>query len=181
MRKIFLVLLLNLILTGCIKQNNTQDVVDQIYTTKVKNESLIVFNCQDNYVTLTDTNIYWVRLYDSNPSFTLQDGEFAEITADVTYYSGGVAGFQNNPEINKIKNIQIISLDEAKDICNIQELPESIDGFWKPYIWNYNDIEYLIFNLFGDTYIYQDSTYIDTIENLYQEENLTEVLSKSIK
>ena len=94
------------VLCGCQKEpvDVPDDLVsDQMSSEKKENETIRVF--QFNGSTYTVNNAYQVSIY----SQELVEGGFYEVLADVTYLNGGIAGYVDFPQIDKIYDCRQIS------------------------------------------------------------------------
>ena len=83
------------------------DYPDKLYQKKEGGETLYVFRLGDKYFDVESS--YDVDL---DTDREIEDGEFVKITADVTYLSGGTAGFKNKPQIDNIYSIETVSIED---------------------------------------------------------------------
>ncbi|SCW46688.1 hypothetical protein SAMN02910456_01280 [Ruminococcaceae bacterium YRB3002] len=84
-------------------------VVDQLYTTKEDNVTFYAFRYGNR---LIETGHYYDIEY--NLPGDIGDGDLVRITADVDWLSGGVAGFNNKPQIRKLIDFERIGMDELE-------------------------------------------------------------------
>ena len=80
---------------------------DKLYQKDKGGETLYVFRLGDKYFDVE--SCYDVDL---DTDREIEDGEFVKITADVTYLSGGTAGFKNKPQIDKIYSIETVPIED---------------------------------------------------------------------
>ena len=126
----------------------SRDYPDKLYSTDAKDATIYVFRYGDRY--FETEHFYNI---DFPATSGIPDGEFAKITADVSYLSGGVAGYMNMPEIKKIKSIDTISIDDL----DFPSVYESDFGIMK--IGDYADGDY-IFATRGHAAVYKDGAWL---------------------
>lgn len=103
--------LLSMCLAGCGRSPEPEpveiagDVTDEMWEDEVTGDTICVF-VMDGETYTADSNLYEVDVYGAQP---LEDGSFYELTADVTYLNGGVAGYVDFPEIGQIHSCEEIS------------------------------------------------------------------------
>lgn len=175
MKQLLTATALLLLLTGC---SGLGTYPDKMNTTRVKKDQLIIFRCDDSYFG-TDR---WRRMHgDTDQLSEIAEGEFAVITADVTYLSGGIEGYQNEPQINRFRDLTPITLEEVKEIYTVPVLTEQPENVaWQLYLWEYEDAEYYLFFRNGDGYLYQDSECLGVFEKLSHEENVLDFLESAL-
>ena len=95
---------------------STVTMTDQLYTDKKKNEYATVFRAGDEFFLCLDGEYVWRRIISDDGSLKggMNDFDFAKIKADISWVTGGIAGFQNAPQISKVKSISSISFSECE-------------------------------------------------------------------
>ena len=105
-----------------INNNNNQVIEDEIYYDYADNVEYYVFCTGDDCLVNTPGQTGWVLTHNGIPTdLIISDGEFAHITAEVTYVSGGVAGYINSPMLTDIHSQQIVKADEVIQAGSIAE------------------------------------------------------------
>lgn len=95
-------------------------------TKKLKGCQFVIFRAQNDEYYEADNHFVIVSADSRNGMYPeMQIGEFALVTADVTLYEGGEAGFRGNKTINKLISYEIISSDVALERCDITEVGEA--------------------------------------------------------
>lgn len=95
---------------------------DELYTETVKNTSFPVF-CGQNAFYGTDM---WNCLRDGYKSaLDVKPGTMLEVTGDVTYLSGGIAGYSHEPQIDRLESETMIDYDIAIQKYKIPNLGEN--------------------------------------------------------
>ena len=100
---VFVLVLLCFSLCSCSKKEEISDSTDVMYTDHKDGDQIYIFQIDGH--TYTVENMYEVDIYDR----TLQDGRFYELTADIEYLNGGIAGYVDFPEIKSILDCQEVS------------------------------------------------------------------------
>lgn len=144
---------------------------DDMTTSDIPDEELTIFRCGDTYYSVDG----WKDVeYDFSRVIDIPDGCCARIVADVTYWWGGVAGYNKDITIDEIKEAGLIDYEEA--------FPEGIKDYeWDSFsdedrlrkIMINNEWYYICLN-YGDYVVYKDgkriATYTERDEKLYCEE-----------
>ena len=106
---------------GTIMDPSDEDYPDKLYTGDESSAELVLFRAGDVYFTYSRDKNYWVSLIGNVPdTMSLNDGEFALITADIKRYSGGIAGYMGNPSIVKLISYEPMTYDRAVTFCGLK-------------------------------------------------------------
>ncbi len=136
-RTIALLLALSLLLTGCIISDGTS-------YEKRENLQLLLTRCDGEYIGTEN----WNTIYEFMPETELMDGEFAIITADVTFLTGGEAGYQQNVQIDELKSCEIVSAERAAMFYEIPDITEEdFSEGHRLLMWQYGEtLRHILFN-----------------------------------
>ena len=132
--KILGVVFLFVCLFGCKEsqkpiQEDTTDVMD---SDSKESETIVIFQFDQHVYTLE--NFYEIDYYGK----TLEDGGFYELTADIDYLNGGIAGYVDFPEIKRIIDCKEISpFDLNLPLCSERR-------YGLTYIGDYADGDFLL-------------------------------------
>lgn len=153
-RTIALLLMLSLLLTGCIISDGTS-------YEKSENLQLLLTRCDGEYLGTEN----WNTIYEFMPETELMDGEFAIITADVTFLTGGEAGYQQNVQIDKLKSCEIVSAERAAMFYEIPDVTETdFSEGRRLLMWQYGEtLRHILFNREKYT-VYQGCELIGTYD-----------------
>ena len=120
---------------GTITDPNDEDYPDKLYTGDESSAELVLFRAGDVYFTYSRDKNYWVSLIGNVPdTMSLNDGEFALITADIKRYSGGIAGYMGNPSIVKLISYEPMTYDRAVTFCGLKDYCSELFGSGEPLI-----------------------------------------------
>lgn len=120
---------------GTITDPNDEDYPDKLYTGDETSAELVLFRAGDVYFTYSRDKNYWVSLIGNVPdTMSLNDGEFALITADIKRYSGGIAGYMGNPSIVKLNSYEPMTYDRAVTFCGLKDYCSELFGSGEPLI-----------------------------------------------
>ncbi|MBR5088678.1 MAG: hypothetical protein IK093_04555, partial [Ruminiclostridium sp.] len=118
----------------------------------------MIFRVGDNYISFAEKDkgdyYAWKFVEGIAPGgLDIPDGGFARVKADVTWLSGGIAGFMENPQIDRIISTEPAGLDEMIDYCGIENYdPQSESPLYnRPLVYN----DYLIIDLYGECHVYR--------------------------
>ncbi|MBR1862535.1 MAG: RNA polymerase sigma factor [Ruminococcus sp.] len=96
-------------------------IEDYMWTNEEKGAELIVFRSGDKIIDLSScSEVHGLELED------IDEGQFIKVSADITRASGGVAGFQNEPFIDKLISTEPMEVKEAIAAADIAHLNEGI-------------------------------------------------------
>lgn len=168
---IFLIVCVAVIAGAMLLRNSNSLMSDAMYESKAVPATLYAFRFGDDCIETED-------FYDINVPLDKipKDGAFYKITADVSYVSGGIAGYLLKPEIVKLHKCEEISINEL----SFPSIEEDAYGFVS--LEGYVDADYLL-NMRGWTAVYKDGewiyTYSTTIhlndnQDVYCNEGVTE-------
>ena len=139
-----IVIFMILVLGACGKKDpvpQEPDATDQLYKDKKNNEVVYIFQMDDTTYMIDPA--YEIQLYEED----LEDGKFYKLTADITYLNGGVAGYVNFPEIDKVISCEEISPYDialpriTEKRYGVMIIGDYADGdiflheFWKMAVW----------------------------------------------
>ncbi|MBR5349129.1 MAG: hypothetical protein IK125_07830 [Lachnospiraceae bacterium] len=133
-------------------------IYDELFTEEVKNTTFPVF-CSQNAFYGTDK---WNYLRDGyKSSLAVKPGTMLEVTGDVTYLSGGIVGYEHEPQIDRLENETVIDYDTAIQKYKIPAIGESEYS----YLHYYKDSNYTYIAARGSDgfLIYRDGLYLDMI------------------
>lgn len=138
---------------GYIQSNLEQSgVADGMQRYAQDNVQLAVFRYGDRYYVHTGPSSDSVRWYDLDKAdgIELSSGEFGFVSADVTFWSGGIEGLAHKPVIDKLLSFEKTDISQAAEFCTIPEYTE-------------NKFPYTGINLFrsenGIYYMFRDAGY----------------------
>jgi hypothetical protein len=98
-----------------INNTNNQGMVDALYYDYADGVDYYVFCAGDRFLVSKPGTPGWANTYSNPTGLNMAEGEFALVNADVTYVSGGVAGYMNAPSLTKIKSQKIVSVDDVEN------------------------------------------------------------------
>lgn len=137
----------------------TDDYPDKLYSSSEENAELLVFRTGNDYFTysLERTMAGWTGVYSGVPEeMNMTDGSFELITADITRYTGGVAGYMGAPDIRKLKSAESMTLAEAAEYCGMERYVPGEPVYNEPLLCG----EYLVINFHDDIRVYRDGQLI---------------------
>lgn len=73
---------------------------------------ILLFRCNKTFIAYKENEKKWIGLYTPPKDIHLEDGEFADITADVEKVYGGIVGFSGELYLSKIKSSHAVSFEE---------------------------------------------------------------------
>lgn len=153
--------------SGRLMKTIDERIDDNITGEYVKKQEFIIFRCDENFYYANSEDIREIYFSNKLTSPELENGEFASITGDAEILNGGICGFHNATSIEKIRSFEKLSLDDAIDKLNLQELSKQ-SFTHKREIVKYtsgNDV-YIIFDDYGTYEIFKNSKYIKTAYHL---------------
>lgn len=153
--------LMLLALTGCGTTLGTDNLEteDRIFETQEQEVTFYAFRYGDKCI---ETEGFCDIEIDDDVMPT--DGAFYEITADVTYLDGGVAGYAHFPQIDKVISCKEISVDDLS-FPSIEE-----EKYGMLAIGDYADADYILISM-GKRAVYKDGKWIYHYENVTTGEN----------
>ncbi len=90
------------------RNREMENVCDGLYYHAEDNVKFVVLKCQDDLFAFCAEPVFsaWNILYREDLNLELENGEFAFLTADVIFASGGIDGRANQPEIRRVIDFQ---------------------------------------------------------------------------
>ena len=98
-----MIIFMMLSFAACGRKGQEPDSTDQLYK-DTKNNDVVYFFQMDGESYMIDP-AYEIQLYGED----LEDGHFYELTADITYLNGGIAGYVDFPQIDRVINCKEVS------------------------------------------------------------------------
>lgn len=95
--------------TGRSNETSGEVIVDQIFKKDMDDQTIFLFRYGDRYY--ETENIYDVDVVGFD--IECEDGGFLKVDCDVTYYSGGEAGYSNFPELRAVKKVTPVSIEQT--------------------------------------------------------------------
>ena len=126
----------------------TDDHPDKLYRNDEYDAELLVFRTGDTYFTYSTERKMagWTRTYSEVPAeMEMLEGCFELISADITRYTGGEAGYMGNPHIKTIKSIRSMTQTEAAAYCEMEQYKPGDTLYNEPRCFG----EYILINVFG--------------------------------
>jgi hypothetical protein len=163
-----------------INNQNNQNVVDGLYYDYKDNVDYYVFCAGDKLLVNTPGQTGWGVTYSGIPaSLNISDGEFAFITADVTYVSGGIAGYINAPSLTEIDSQKTVTLDEVVQAGSLATYNPD-ENFYGLKIYRDNNDTYLLaYAGYNNFRLYLNGTYVDHYTNTYDAEAMMGIRQKA--
>ncbi|MBQ8927907.1 MAG: hypothetical protein IJ055_06505 [Oscillospiraceae bacterium] len=142
------------VLTGC--------GADRMHVTQLDNDSFILCRVGEMYVDASDACRQVYLLEDASYP-PLQDGEFAQVRADVTVYEGGEAGFTGNRFLRVVHGYTALTPQTA---CDLLKVPEYDASQSSPLtVYRDNGALLCIFLYQGAYRIYRDGSFVGTYDD----------------
>jgi hypothetical protein len=114
---------------------NPPEATDELFSNSQKNAELDIFK--------EDGLVYTVKGHYELPGLAdydkLVDGGYYKLTADITYLNGGVAGYVDYPQIDRVISIEEIPATQSPEESKNAELVVSIDGVEVDVAWEENE------------------------------------------
>ena len=141
-------ILMILALGACGEKEKPEEIIsDQLFREKKYGEVVYIFQMDDE--TFMIDPAYKVSFYEDN----LENGHFYELTADITYLNGGIAGYVNYPEIDNIIATEEISPFEL----NIPDITKNRYGL--SIIGDYAEGDIFLYE-YGEMAVWKDGEWI---------------------
>ena len=159
------------------------DYPDKLYQNDEKNAELLVFRTGDVYLTysLDRKMAGWTRTSSDVPvEMEMTDGCFELITADITRYYGGVAGYMGDPYIKKPKSISTMTQAEAIAYCGMEQYKPGEIVYSEPRYYG----DYIIIRYRDDVRVYREGRLLGDYGTEIQAEaavGLREIPDTSVK
>ena len=126
----------------------TDDHPDKLYRNDEYDAELLVFRTGDTYFTYSTERKMagWTRTYSEVPAeMEMPEGCFELISADITRYTGGEAGYMGAPYIKTLKSIASMTQAEAIAYCEMEQYKPGDTLHNEPRYFG----EYIIIDVFG--------------------------------
>ena len=122
-----------------------RDVCDALYFHAEDNVKLTLFRCEDHiFAYCTDPLLCpWEQIYTED--IALENGEFAFLTADAVFESGGIDGRCNRPQIRRIINFEKTDLRHADEYSGFPVWSEGYNENGAAVIYNAGEKQYFLF------------------------------------
>lgn len=131
MKKLLVLLIMFSMLfgTACTKSNvNTANYPDALSYENGSTEYMTIFKCGALYYGCTDGTSSWSKLVDASVTM-VGDDEFVNGEVDYKLVYGGIAGYNGNKSIEKIKYARNCTLDDVIDAGSILPYDENDSNF----------------------------------------------------
>ena len=162
-----------------INNQNNQYIVDGLYYDYKDNVDYYVFCTDRQCLVNTPGQTGWETTYSGIPAdLQLSEGEFAFVTADVTYVSGGVAGYHNAPSLTNIDSQKIVTIDEVIQAGSLADYNPD-DSFYgiKKYE-DGNDLYLLVYAGYENYRLYLNGRYEETFDTTFDAESAMGIREK---
>ena len=133
-------------------------IYDELYTEEVKNTTFPVFCSKEAFIG-TDQWVHLLNGYTS--SLDVKPGTMLEVAGDVTYLSGGIAGYCHEPQVDRLESETVIDYATAIRKYKIPAIGESEYS----YLHYYKEGDYIYIAARGSDgfLIYRDGLYLGMI------------------
>ena len=133
-------------------------IYDELYTEEVKNTTFPVFCSKEAFIG-TDQWVHLLTGYTS--SLDVKPGTMLEVAGDVTYLSGGIAGYCHEPQVDRLESETVIDYATAIRKYKIPAIGESEYS----YLHYYKEGDYIYIAARGSDgfLIYRDGLYLGMI------------------
>ena len=121
--------------TTTVPETERPVIYDELYTETVKNTTFPVF-CSQNAFYGTDKWNYLLDGYKS--ALDVKPGTMLEVTGDVTYLSGGIAGYTHEPQVDRLESETVIDYETAIQKYKIPNIDEDEHSYIHYYVLNDN-------------------------------------------
>ncbi|MBO7334915.1 MAG: hypothetical protein J6U67_08440 [Lachnospiraceae bacterium] len=144
-----------------------QDVNDAFYYDEKYDVDCYVFCADRNCIVATPGESEWTLTYKIPYDIEIEDGEFALVNADITYVSGGVAGYYKAPRFDKVNSRRIISPEDVENAGSLIPYNPEDDSLNDIGIYRQNDSVFLITHVvYNEFRLYKDGSYVASYDNL---------------
>ena len=97
------------------RNEEMRDVCDGLYYHAEDNVKFVVLKCQDELFAFSAEPVFspWNIIYNGDLNPEIENGEFAFLTADVIFASGGIDGRVNQPKIRRVIDFEKTDLEHV--------------------------------------------------------------------
>ena len=147
-------------MTGCSKNNGRPSgaghIADELYSNDKKNYSFYVMKVKSDYMSIVED---CVDVYDLQKHLSpdLEDGQIAHVVADVSIVSGGVAGYNNDIFVKKVKKCEVLDYKKVTEKVKIPVAGSDKFSYNKRF-FKYEEEDDIYF-------VFLDRQYIDVYKN----------------
>lgn len=89
--------------------NGGEAVVDQLFETDMDDQTIFLFRYDDRYI---DTEHFY-EVDVGGFDISCEDGGFVKVDCDVTYLSGGEAGYNHCPVLRTVREVTPVTLEQT--------------------------------------------------------------------
>lgn len=166
---IIIAVLLPICLSSC--------TADGMKTKKLMKYQFVIFKANDEFYE-ADNGFIDVYLANRETAYPeMNNGEFALVTANVTRYEGGEAGYTGNKIIDKLISYKLISSDEAAQRCDIPEVgKENFSDKHHMLMYHSGEDIYCVYFCKGSYLVYLNNALIGEYEDLDEKDDLAAFL-----
>ncbi|MBP5604434.1 MAG: hypothetical protein J6X60_02675 [Ruminiclostridium sp.] len=111
-----------------IRNEQNRRISDGLYYHAEDNVNFALLRCEDEVYSFRsdpDKPSGWKRMY-YDSDLPLENGEFAMMTADVTFESGGIDGRNNVPKVRRLINFEKTDLQHVLEYCGYDTSSETV-------------------------------------------------------
>ncbi len=149
------------------KDSPNEYVSDAFYYDQQFDVDCYVFCADRNCIVATPGKSEWTLTYKIPYDIEIEDGEFAFVNADITYVSGGVAGYNKAPRFDKVNSQRIVSPEDVENAGSLIPYNPEGDRLSDIGIYRQNDSVFLITHIvYNEFRLYKDGSYVASYDNL---------------
>lgn len=130
---------------------------------------MTVFRCGNNFPAYMEKEKKWSGLESVPASFELNDGEFADITADIEKMYGGLAGHTGAPQATKIKESKPVTVEEMLKRGIIENYDPARYSFWGLRVLKTKQGVYIAARNRDSVYrLYKDGKFVGSYKTIFE-------------
>lgn len=134
---------------------------------------IILFRCNKAYIAYKENEKKWISLYVKPKDINLEDGGFADITADVEKAYGGIVGFTGELYLSKIKSSQAVSFEELVNKGEIADYDPAQYRFSGARVIRTKKGLFCVGSAYGKYQLYKDGKILGIYNSALEVENVT--------
>ena len=165
--------LLFLIIVALLTFASANMVDELVFDNQESNVRIILFRCNKAFIAYKENEKKWIGLYTKPKDIHLEDGEFADITADVEKVYGGIVGFTGELYLTKIKSSQTVAFEELVNRGDIADYDPMQYRFGGARVIRTKKGLYCVGSVYGKYQLYKDGKILGTYNTALEVENAT--------